>query len=106
MLRDQLMKYAISDNQLKVIGSPRHDRFFLCNNLKADFVLIAANGFFHPNFNGNDTNAFERLELYVKKIFEQLKKYPNKKDEEIAVESEIPLFFNTIFFKLLNFSLI
>ena len=63
------------------IGSPRYDKFFRehQNNKKFNTILLAANGFFHNNCKGTDIEAFIRMENYVKKILETIKKYPDKK---------------------------
>ena len=63
------------------IGSPRYDKFFRehKSNKKSNIILLAANGFFHINCKGTDIEAFIRMENYVRKILETVKKYPDKK---------------------------
>ena len=67
--------------QVIKIGSPRYDKFFREHqtNKKFNTILLAANGFFHINCKGTDIEAFIRMENYVKKILETVKKYPDKK---------------------------
>ena len=79
IFREYLSKYKIDDDKIIIVGSPRHDSFFNQNIENDNTVLIATNGFVHTSFNGNHTLAFERLEEYIKKIFLEIKKYPNKK---------------------------
>lgn len=80
-----LEKYIIekggNPKQIIKIGSPRYDKFFRehQNNGKFNTILLAANGFFHNNCKGTDIEAFIRMENYVKKILEVIKKYPDKK---------------------------
>ena len=41
--------------------------------------MLAANGLFHNNCQGADTRAFIRMENFVRKILETIKRYPDKK---------------------------
>ena len=75
-----LLDHKVNSNKISIVGSPRHDRFFkeksLSNN---NTILIASNLFFHYNFDGNDTRAYDRFVLYLKEILEYIKKNSNKK---------------------------
>ncbi len=80
ILEDFILKQGIKPDKVIMIGSPRHDKFFKKNyNKNSNTILIAANGFFHNNCQGTDTRAFIRMECFIKKIFETLKKYPDIK---------------------------
>jgi hypothetical protein len=79
-MKNYLLDHKIDSKQITIVGSPRHDRFFrkkiVSNN---NTILIASNLFFHVNFDGNDTRAYERFELYLKGILGYIKKNSNKK---------------------------
>lgn len=80
VMESYLLDHKIEPNKIINVGSPRHDQFFKkrsSNNNNT--VLIASNLFFHVNFDGNDTRAFDRLELYIKRILEYIKKNSSKK---------------------------
>lgn len=80
VLEDFIIKHGGKKEEIIKIGSPRYDKFFKENKKeKSNIVLLAANGFFHNNCKGTDTNTFIRMENFVKKIFEIVKKYPEKK---------------------------
>lgn len=74
-------QHAIKKDDVIIVGSPRHDKFFNQKNKITNngSVLITSNMFFHYNFNGNDSRAFETLELALIKILKILKSYPNRK---------------------------
>ena len=74
-------QYTIKKEDVIIVGSPRHDRFFNQKNkiINNGSVLITSNMFFHYNFSGNDSRAFETLELALIKILKMLKSYPNRK---------------------------
>lgn len=74
-------QYTIKKEDVIIVGSPRHDRFFNQKNkiINNGSVLITSNMFFHYNFSGNDSRAFETLELALIKILKILKSYPNRK---------------------------
>lgn len=75
-----VLEYGIRQDMVIKIGSPRHDKFFRKEHIKKlDTVLLAANGFFHVNFKGTDTRSFIKMENFVRKIFEVMKKYPKIK---------------------------
>lgn len=80
ILEDFILKQGIQQDKIIAIGSPRHDKFFKnFYNKNSNTILIAANGFFHNNCQGTDTRAFIRMENFIRKIFETMKKYPDKK---------------------------
>jgi len=80
IMKDYLLAHKVNSEQVTIIGSPRHDKFFkkkcLSNN---NTILIASNLFFHVNFDGNDTRAIERFELYLKETLDYIKKKSDKK---------------------------
>lgn len=80
IMKDYILEHKINPDKITIVGSPRHDRFFkkkqLTNN---DTILIASNLFFPYNFDGNDTRAYDRYVLYLKKIIKYIKKKSNKK---------------------------
>lgn len=80
-MESYLSDHNVSSTDVKIIGSPRHDRFFkrrneTTNNLT---ILIASNNLFHVNFNGNETQAYQNLEYYIKNILKFIKLNTNKK---------------------------
>ena len=80
IMESYILEHKINPEKISIIGSPRHDRFFKKNiSNNTNTVLIASNFFFHNNFEGNDTRAYDRFELYVKKILEYIKKNSDKK---------------------------
>lgn len=72
------LQHTIKKEDVIIVGSPRHDRFFNQKNKITNngSILIVSSLNFHYNFSGNDSRAFETLELALIKI---LKSYPNKK---------------------------
>jgi hypothetical protein len=80
IMEDYLLEHKIDPKQITIVGSPRHDRFFKKNiSNNSNTILIASNLFFHYNFEGNDTRAYDRFELYLKEILKYIKKNSNKK---------------------------
>jgi hypothetical protein len=80
IMEDYLLEHKIDSKQIAIVGSPRHDRFFKKKISKNNnTILIASNLFFHVNFNGNDTRAIERFELFLKETLEYIKKNSKKK---------------------------
>ena len=80
IMESYLLDHKINPDKILMVGSPRHDRFFkkkISNNNNT--ILIASNLFFHINFDGNDTRAYDRFVLYLKEILEYIKKNSNKK---------------------------
>jgi len=80
IMESYLLDHKINPDKISMVGSPRHDRFFkkkIVNNNNT--ILIASNLFFHINFDGNDTRAYDRFVLYLKEILEHIKKNSNKK---------------------------
>ena len=80
-MESYLSDHNVSSTDVKIVGSPRHDRFFkrrneTTNNLT---ILIASNNLFHVNFNGNETQAYQNLEDYIKNILKFIKLNTNKK---------------------------
>ena len=80
LMKSYILDYKINPEKISIVGSPRHDRFFKkeCSN-NSNTILIASNLFFHYNFEGNDTRAYDRFELYIKGILTYIKKNSNKK---------------------------
>lgn len=79
IMENYLLEHKIDSKQIKIVGSPRHDRFFKKKSINNNTILIASNLFFHVNFDGNDTRAIERFELFLKETLEYIKKNSNKK---------------------------
>ncbi len=79
IMKSYLLEHKVNPNDITIVGSPRHDRFFKKKMLTNDnTVLIASNLFFPYNFDGNDTRAYDRYVLYIKEILEFIKKNSNK----------------------------
>ena len=80
IMKDYILRHKINSNEVLVTGSPRHDAFFKKSSTRNDgTILIATSGFFHNNFDGTNTRAFELLEDYIKKICQIVKKHSDKK---------------------------
>lgn len=80
MMESYLLEHEISRNEIKIIGSPRHDKYFKSQLADGDnSILIASNLFFPYNFDGNDTRAYERFVNNLKKILEIIKQNSDKK---------------------------
>ncbi len=80
ILQEFILKQGARQEEIIMIGSPRHDKFFKKEHRKnSNQILLAANGLFHNNCQGADTRALIKMENFVRKIFETIKKYPDKK---------------------------
>lgn len=80
ILHDFNLKKGAKQEDIIMIGSPRHDKFFKRSHRKnSNKIMIAANGLHKINCAGMDTRALVRMENYVRKILETIKKYPDKK---------------------------
>jgi hypothetical protein len=80
IMKDYLLEQNVSSKDITIVGSPRHDRFFKQKlNKNNNTILIASNLFFHVNFDGNDTRAVERFELFLKETLQYIKKNSKKK---------------------------
>ena len=79
IMEDYLIDHKIDSKQIMIVGSPRHDRFFRNESLNSTTILIASNLFFHANFEGNDTRAFDRFERFLKRTLEYIKNNSSKK---------------------------
>ena len=80
IMENYLLDRKIDSKQITIVGSPRHDRFFKKKISKNNnTILIASNLFFHANFDGNDTRAIERFELFLKETLKYIKKNSKKK---------------------------
>lgn len=79
IMKNYLNINNISPEKVLEVGSPKHDIFFKEKSIKSNnYILIATNHFAHFNFAGSDTYAFERLEKFVRIIFEKIKEKTNK----------------------------
>lgn len=80
VMKSYLLEHNVNPNNITIVGSPRHDRFFKKKMLTNDnTILIASNLFFPYNFDGNDTRAYDRYVLYLKEILKFIKKNSDKK---------------------------
>ena len=80
IMKKHVVKHGGIENEIIKIGSPRYDKVFNNNTKKkSNIVLLAANGFFGVNCKGSEIDAFIRMEKFIKKIFEVMKKYPERK---------------------------
>ena len=80
ILQEFIIKHGAKQEEIIMIGSPRHDKFFNKKHKEnSNQILLAANGLFHNNCQGADTRAFIRMENFVRKILETIKRYPDKK---------------------------
>jgi len=80
ILQEFILKHGAKQEEIFMIGSPRHDKFFKKKHREnSNVILLAANGLFHNNCQGTDTRAFIKMENFIRKILETIKKYPDKK---------------------------
>lgn len=81
VMRDFILQHDIPEKDILLVGSPRHDEFFLKkqNRKSEGIILLAANAFMHNNFAGNDTRSYQYLEEYIKNICSIIRKISNKK---------------------------
>ncbi len=81
IMEKHILNYWPNANDVIELGSPRHDKFFnkKVKLQKTNTILFTANGLFHNNCSGSDTRAFIKIEDFIKKIIEIVKKYPEKK---------------------------
>jgi hypothetical protein len=74
-----VLENKISEKQVIDLGSPKHDLFFSTRNtVNHNTVLIAANGFMHNNFAGNDSRSYQYLENYFSEICRLVPKLSSK----------------------------
>lgn len=81
ILNNYLIRHGANQQDIIKVGSPRHDKFFKEQKTirKSGKILFAANGTFYINCSGSDTRVYQRMETLTRKIFEIIKKYPDKK---------------------------
>jgi len=70
-----ILQHSKSKQNVRIIGSPRHDKFFSCREkIKNDgYVLIASNILTHYNYHGNETRAYEMFIDCLVKILIMIK---------------------------------
>ena len=80
-MKNYLNNNNIPDKKILELGSPQHDIYFKEDNSMNlnNSILIATNSYLHFSFAGSETNTFERLELFIKKIFANIKEKTDKK---------------------------
>jgi hypothetical protein len=72
----------ISENNIILSGSPRHDIFFntKSNTKNENTIVIATSSAFSIyNADGNDIKSYKKWEKTMYEILNEIKKYPNKK---------------------------
>ena len=75
-----ILKYYNNQSHIINIGSPKHDKYFMHNSKnKTNYVLIILSELFHSNFEGTNSKTMQRLDEYIKKTYEIIKKVSNKK---------------------------
>lgn len=78
-MKEFVLQNKIQEEQVLDLGSPRHDMFFLSDKTAVhSMILIAANGFMHNNFAGNDSRSYQYLEDYFSEICKTVPKISNK----------------------------
>lgn len=78
-MRDFVLQNKTPKDQVINLGSPRHDTFFSEQNIENEnTILIAANGFMHNNFAGNDTRSYDYLEKYFTELCRVVPKISKK----------------------------
>ncbi len=84
-MESYLLQHKVKEEKIKIVGSPRHDKFFANKHMTKNSknVLITSNLFFHHNFNGIDTNAYERYVMFLEKILKNLK---DRTDKNIIIK--------------------
>ena len=81
IMKKYISEHKVNQENILLTGSPRHDIFFKRReNIKNDgTILIAFNGLFHLNFSGNDARTYDYYEKCIKRVFQILKRTPDKK---------------------------
>lgn len=80
IMMEYILKYGGSKNNLISIGSPKHDKFFMVSNQnKKNCVLIILSDLYHSSFEGTNSKTSQRLDEYVKRAYNIIKKISNKK---------------------------
>lgn len=81
IMKKYILEHKANQEDILLTGSPRHDIFFKQrgNTKNNDTILIASNGLFYLNFDGNDTRTYDYLENCIKKVLELVRKISNKK---------------------------
>ena len=79
ILENFIIKHGAKKEEIIKIGSPRHDKVFKnTNKKKSNIILLAITDFYRINCRGTDTKIFIKTENMIRKIFEVVKKYPEK----------------------------
>ncbi len=81
ILKHYILEHNISPDEVVVTGSPRHDIFFR-NRTQAmndDTILIAGSPFIFGTLYGNETQAYDRLDDYTRRICQHIKKISDKR---------------------------
>lgn len=72
---------GISENQIIVAGSTRHDSFFKSRkNVQNNNSVVIATSSAYPRYkaDGNDIRAYDKLQKTIQRLLLELKKYPEK----------------------------
>ncbi len=78
-MKEFVLQNKIPEKQVIDLGSPRHDSFFSTSKIdNHNTILIAANGFMHNNFAGNDSRSYQYLENYFSEICRLVPKLSSK----------------------------
>jgi UDP-N-acetylglucosamine 2-epimerase len=77
-------KFALSreyqDNNILLSGSPKHDRFFnSTKNYSTNNILLATTGAMNISADTCTTNSQLKYDVFIKKIYDIIKKLPDKK---------------------------
>jgi UDP-N-acetylglucosamine 2-epimerase len=84
-MESYLLEHNVNKDEIKIVGSPRHDIYFKhgLSVKNSKNVLITSNLFFHHNFNGINTDTFERYVAFLEKILKNLK---SRNDKNIIIK--------------------
>lgn len=79
-MESYLLQHNVKEEEIKIVGSPRHDKFFANKHTTKNSrnILITSNLFFHHNFNGIHTDTYERYVIFLEKILKNLKSRTEK----------------------------
>jgi hypothetical protein len=79
--KNHFVKLGINETDLILTGSPRHDEFFKYDNSEqsTDSILIATNVIMGQNYRGHDSRVFEKYEIFLKELFEEIHNVSKKK---------------------------
>lgn len=80
IMMDYILKQNGNQKNIINIGSPKHDKFFISSNQNnTNCILIVLSELYHSNFEGTNSKTMQRLDEYVQRTYNIIKKISDKK---------------------------